>query len=166
MQKPLYTPFIYLAGPDVFSLNCNLTIEKYRAILAKHLMLALTPSDNSSNCREEIFSLNIEMIKRCDGVIANLTPFRSPHCDVGTAGEVGFAYGLGIPVIGFTDNYCTLISRFDKVANYDGNKVDENGFIIEDFGLVENLMLHGFCFNIVDSFETAVVALADKLKIT
>ena len=40
-------------------------------------------------------------IKSCQGLIANLTPFRGPSADVGTVYEVGFARALGLAIFGY-----------------------------------------------------------------
>ena len=38
-----------------------------------------------------IFDANIQKIDECSAVIANITPFRDPGMDAGTAFEIGYA---------------------------------------------------------------------------
>jgi nucleoside 2-deoxyribosyltransferase len=79
-----------------------------------------------------LFDAMVEMLDRCDGVIANLTPFRGPSADVGTAWELGYAAGRGLPVFAYTA----------ALAHY-GARVTPDGLMIEDFDLADNLMLEG-----------------------
>ena len=49
-----------------------------------------------------------------DLVIANMTPFRGPSMDVGTAVELGYSFARGLPVFGYTnivDDYEARVRR-------------------------------------------------------
>src|SRR5947208_12518945 len=74
-----------------------------REICRTHGLEPLVPLDNEATTAEEIYQANVRLLDRCDGVIANLTPFRGPHCDVGTAWEIGYAVARERPVFGFSE---------------------------------------------------------------
>jgi nucleoside 2-deoxyribosyltransferase len=74
----------------------------------------------------------IALMEDCDLVIANLTPFRGPSMDVGTAVEIGYMHGRGKPVFGYTN-----------VATSYAQRVAPDDFLIEPFDLVDNLMVEG-----------------------
>jgi nucleoside 2-deoxyribosyltransferase len=78
------------------------------------------------------FALMVELMDSCDLMIANLTPFRGPSMDVGTAVEIGYMHGRGKPVFGYTN----------VAADY-ADRVAPDGFLVESFGLVDNLMVEG-----------------------
>lgn len=71
-------------------------------------------------------------LDEADAVIANLTPFRGPSADVGTAWELGYAAGRGLPVFAYTG-----------ALDHYGARVRVDGLLIEDFDLADNLMLDG-----------------------
>jgi nucleoside 2-deoxyribosyltransferase len=50
-----------------------------------------------------ISAANEGLMRSCDLLIANLTPFRGVSMDAGTAFEVGFMRALGRPVLGCTN---------------------------------------------------------------
>jgi len=85
------------------------------------------------------------MINSCDGILANLNTFRGSEPDSGTVFEVGYGYGIGKKIVGYTssnDLYRTVTSN-----GYQNNDIlyISNGKFgrcnIEDFGLPLNLML-------------------------
>ena len=79
-----------------------------------------------------IFRHCVDAVRRADLLIANMTPFRGPSVDVGTALEMGMMYALGRPVFGYTnaaDDYST--------------RVAPDGYLVEDFGFADNLMCEG-----------------------
>ena len=53
--------------------------------------------------------------------------------DVGTAVEIGYALGAGRPVYGYTNVTADYRDRVDP----------EPGWLVEDFGFVDNLMCEG-----------------------
>lgn len=106
---------VYLAGPDVFAPNALELGDKKKKICLKYGFDAHYPLDVEFKNREdqnstalEIVESNMNLIRSCDIVLANLNNFRGsdthPACDSGTAWECGYAYGLGKTVIGYTEN--------------------------------------------------------------
>ena len=108
-----------------------------------------------------IFKTNRELIDSCHAVLANVTPFRGPSADVGTAWEMGYASGQGKPVVAYSDD---LSVYRDKVfrGGWSGAPAearDKNGNEIEDFGGIDNLMLTQSVIAICATFEEAAAAL-------
>ena len=88
---------------------------------------------------------NLAMMDRADAIIANITPFRGPHMDPGTAFELGYMVAQGKPVMVYTQAVDSLV---DRVSEWSGGLVrdagvlrDRNGHQVENFGLFENLMI-------------------------
>jgi hypothetical protein len=85
-QSSAYRRRVYLAGPDVFLPNAAALLERKQELCAKHGFVGLSPFDNevdrSGLSKHEVAlrigAANEEMIRSCDLVIANLTPFRGP----------------------------------------------------------------------------------------
>ena len=138
---------IYIAGPDVFLENG----KEYGEILKQKCLTAgfegLFPLDNDvqGETREElagnIKAGNIELIKSCDIVIANLSPFRGPEPDSGTVWEIGFAQGLGKIVIGYCADQRDLKTKTQEILGLSlSSHRDRQNLEIEDFGLTHNLM--------------------------
>jgi nucleoside 2-deoxyribosyltransferase len=129
---------VYLAGPDVFFRNCG-AIFAERTHMCETLGLdALVPVDGTKLTAHAIFEGNVALIEAADGVIANISPFRGPHCDVGTAWEMAYAVAKGKPVFAYSSDPRPLIERIAGVG-LDGR--DAEGNLAEHFGLVENLMI-------------------------
>lgn len=130
----------YLAGPDVFFPNPLEIGKAKKAICTQHglegvfpldaeLRLdGLSPQEQGHRC----FDAMVELMESSDLAIANLTPFRGPSMDVGTAVEIGYMHGRGKPVFGYTN-----------VAEDYADRVPPDGFLVEPFGLVDNLMVEG-----------------------
>jgi len=133
---------VYLAGPDVFLPNAVEIGKSKKRICAKHGFEGVYPMDAHFDVLFDIdspvdmghttFDLMVELMDSCDLVIANLTPFRGPSMDVGTAVEIGYMYGCGKPVFGYTN----------VVKDY-AERVEPDDFFIEAFGLVDNVMVEG-----------------------
>ena len=88
-------------------------------------------------------------MRDADAVIANLTPFRGLAADVGTCFELGFMCALGKVVYGYTN---VATDHFMRCADYyggalvtsaDGRTRGPDGLSIEDFDMIDNLMLDG-----------------------
>src|SRR6476646_10390537 len=152
------TKRIYLAGPEVFLANaCEIGARK-RAICERHGLIGVFPVDEEDACDPTLplaeqglaISRAIERVMRdCDAMIVNLTPFRGPSADVGSAYEMGFMRALGRPIFAYTNDARPF---FDRVAASCGGTVrvrptgeheDPDGMAIEPFGLHDNLMLAG-----------------------
>lgn len=80
------------------------------------------------------------MIASCDILIANLSPFRGPEPDSGTVWEVGYAQGLGKKVFAYSSDVRTLKERTQAMLQLGASGTDQEGMVIEDFGLTHNLM--------------------------
>jgi nucleoside 2-deoxyribosyltransferase len=144
------TLLIYLAGPDVFLPDAWTFAEAKRELCGKHGFMGMSPVDNEIDVsmlskHEAVLSIawaNESAIRKCNLLIANLTPFRGLSADVGTAYEVGFARALGLPVFGYTNVAGNLLERAQK-ARASGTIEDSDGMAIEDFDSFDNLMLVG-----------------------
>ncbi len=84
------------------------------------------------------------MMDAADAVIANLTPFRGPGADAGTVYELGYMAGRRKLCLAYSNDptvYADRVGRFIDVVSEDGRLVDAQGLTVEDFGLVDNLMM-------------------------
>ena len=131
-------PCAYLAGPEVFLPDAVALGEAKKAICAEHGLEGVYPLDPVDGCAPDydgvaLFEHCVAHLDRCDLVIANLTPFRGPSMDVGTAVEIGYALGAGRSVYGYTNVTGDYRDRVDP----------EPGWLVEDFGFVDNLMCEG-----------------------
>lgn len=149
---------IYLAGPDVFFQDANAHFEALETACLERGMQGMRPSDGGLSkgitgtrhqIAHRIYQANMELIHECDGIIANLMPFRGQiEPDSGTCFEIGAAIALGKPVGGYlTDG---LDHYADKVARHFGSLPrdamglvfdKEFGMMIEEFDLPVNLMI-------------------------
>lgn len=141
----------YLAGPDVF-LPDALTVGRRKvALCAEFGIEAHFPLDNEVGSQKSgrplamtISRLNEELIERCDIVLANITPFRSPSLDPGTAYEIGYARALKKRIYGYSAANESLLQRTHRFFRLAGGAArDADGYAIEDFGLADNLMIDG-----------------------
>ena len=133
---------VYLAGPDVFFPNALEIGEAKKRICTQHGFIGVYPLDapfdslfnldSPQAVGHRSFDLMVGLMDSCDLIIANLTPFRGPSMDVGTAIEMGYMHGRGKPVFGYSN-----------VASNYTERVTPDGFMLEDFGLVDNLMVEG-----------------------
>jgi nucleoside 2-deoxyribosyltransferase len=149
---------IYLAGPDVFLINACDVGARMRAICTRHGLVGVFPADEEDACDPGLplpewglaISRAMERVMRgCDAMIANLTPFRGPSADVGSAYEMGFMRALGRPIFAYTNDARPF---FDRVSAFcygavhvrpSGEYEDSDGMAIEPFELRDNLMLAG-----------------------
>lgn len=143
----------YLAGPDVFLADAIAVGEAKVARCREHGIEGLYPLDQSldgvteAGLARAIFRGNVAMMRAADVILADLTPFRSPSADPGTAFELGFAFALGKPVFGYSASPEPLFERVagapreTLAALPDGRLLHPDGVTIEDFGLADNLML-------------------------
>lgn len=150
---------VYLAGPEVFLADRGAAVgAEKRAICAAHRLSGVLPVEEGGpsgvGCVNDpvwfgLYRGNEDLIRGCDALIANLTPFRGPSADPGTVFELGFMRGLGRPVLG----YANTVGRFGgrtlaalgpaAKRRPDGVWEDAEGMAVEDFDLHDNLMLEG-----------------------
>ncbi len=145
---------IYLAGPEVFLANVLEIAQKKKQICAEHGFVGVFPLDaelqleglDGREAALRISRANEGLMRGADLVIANMTPFRGPSMDVGTAYEMGFMRALGRPVLGYTNSTEPFLDRTIRLCagrREGGQWVDREGMQIEEFGLTDNLMMEG-----------------------
>jgi nucleoside 2-deoxyribosyltransferase len=147
---------IYLAGPNLYLKQAASLASEARLLCEAAGFTALTPEPEALTEREpseamarEIYAQRAARMRLADAAIANLTPFRGPHCDPSTAFEAGFLSGLGKPVFAYmnvpTEAEAELCARVEAYVGAEADELgvlrDEQGATIEDFGLPEALML-------------------------
>ena len=103
----------YLAGPDVFFPDAVAIGRAKQEICDRSGIEGIYPLDadfspwegtqDPSELGYGMFQAMIDLMDGCDLIIANMTPFRGPSMDVGTAIEVGYMHGRGKPVSGVGD---------------------------------------------------------------
>jgi nucleoside 2-deoxyribosyltransferase len=149
---------VYLAGPEVFLANARQIGARKQAICARYGLVGVYPADaehapNPALPLPEqgiVLSQRMERAMRsCDAMIVNLTPFRSPSADVGSAYEMGYMRALDRLIFAYSNDARPFL---DRVADFcsatlrrrpTGEYEDCNGMAIEPFGLHDNLMLAG-----------------------
>ena len=144
---------IYLAGPEVFFPAPQKEGQRLKDICAEYGFKGGFPLDGSLDTdglenweiADVIFDTNIQKIEDCAAVVANMTPFRGPGMDAGTAFEIGYAYSEGKFIIGWSADDRDYIER---VQEYFGGKLEQSdcwrdpqGLEVEDFGQPDNLMM-------------------------
>jgi len=149
-------PRIYLAGPEVFLPDPISIGDEKKSLCKAYGFEGVFPLDahfdpGDLGKREqglEICRNNETLIQSCDLLISNMTPFRGPYMDAGTAFELGFARALEKPLFGytndaekFTDRTLGFLNRVNK--RDDGRIEDRYHMEIEDFDLTDNLMIDG-----------------------
>lgn len=142
---------IYLAGPEVFhprareigEAKCRLCadagFEGVFPLDAELDLIGLAPAERA----RRISLANEALIRSCDAMIANMTPFRGVSADAGTAFEIGFMRALGRPIFAYShaSQDFAARSRTYRTQSPLPFDIDRPGIDIEDFGLAENLML-------------------------
>jgi nucleoside 2-deoxyribosyltransferase len=133
---------IYLAGPDVFLPDVKRIACKKKSAVLRAGFEPLFPLDNevqgnTGDIARQVYEANLLMIDQCDVVLANLSPFRGLHADVGTAFEVGYAAQARKHIVCYSNCDLTLKQRSEK----DSGNLMMQGETVEDFGLGDNLML-------------------------
>jgi nucleoside 2-deoxyribosyltransferase len=139
---------IYLAGPEVFLPDALAVGAAKKALCAQHGHVGVFPLDPPAPSPSgppdwrRIHAANEMLIRGCDALVANLTPFRGTGADAGTVFELGFMRALGRPVHGYSNVAAGLRER--TPCHADGPVWrDAEGLEVEDFGLGENLMIEG-----------------------
>lgn len=162
-------PAVYIAGPMVFRVDAAEVYADLRASCHELGLDALTPIDGTldlslpkHDLARIIKQANMALIRRCDGVIACISPFRGPGADAGTAWEMGYAEALAKPVVAWSETAGFYAPRATVQRSRRGEILDGDGLIVEDFDLADNLMLTADVPVTVD-FTAAVRIMAARL---
>jgi nucleoside 2-deoxyribosyltransferase len=144
-------PRIYLAGPEVFLPDAPAVGARKAAMCAAHGLEGAFPLDAQLDlaglakpeAARRISEANEGLMRSCDALIANLTPFRGVSMDSGTAFEVGFMRALGRPVLGYTNvtAHYRIRAEIYRSAPPPLPDFDHPEAEIEDFDGAENLMI-------------------------
>jgi len=141
---------LYLAGPEVFRRDAAAIGEEMKALCAQYGFVGVYPLEAELSAGDErlsrrIFDANLDTIRACDAVIANLSPFRGPSADAGTVFELGVAIALGKPVFAYAGGAATYAARVAQshgpLQKTGGRLFAGDGMSVEDFGLPDNLMI-------------------------
>ena len=147
---------VYLAGPEVFLPNARAILDAKIALTRAAGLVPVSPGDLSipdTPTKHErglaISAIDEKLMQSADAIIANLTPFRGLHADTGTCFELGFMCALGTPAFAYTnvadDNYARTLAHYRGVVALDaaGRPRGPDGLAVEDFDMIDNLMMHG-----------------------
>jgi len=180
-------PKAYLAGPDVFLPNAAAQAAAKIAICARHGLTGISPFNPGLDLTlppaqlwRRIYLDDIAMMQGCDLIIANLTPFRGASADAGTLVELGWFLGQGRLVFGYSNSAEDFAAR--SLAQMAATPDPVPGLEVENFGLVDNLMIQGAVeygggvsltlppdglsrqFDALDVFELCAAEAARKLR--
>jgi nucleoside 2-deoxyribosyltransferase len=148
-------PVIYLAGPVALHPGAGHLIRFLREMCAAQGFEAIAPESGGDAALWRRTAM--DRIRASDVVIACISPFRGPGADPGTAFEMGYAEGLGKPVIAWSEEPKPYIERVPHDKDADGRAFcKQHGMLVEDFGLADNLMLAAGALPVQASFEAAL----------
>tara|TARA_B100000315_G_scaffold254808_1_gene296648 strand:- start:11268 stop:11807 length:540 start_codon:yes stop_codon:yes gene_type:complete len=167
---------VYLSGPDIFLPNSKDIDTNKKAICERYGMEGVSQLDmadersfsGDAKMASEIFEQTRELISSCDLLIANMSPFRGPSLEAGTALEMGIMLGLGKPVLGYClnqEDYAARLMRLHDVFELPLNEASgdlqaPDGLVVENFGLSEGALVSGAVqaanISIAEDFESAV----------
>lgn len=168
---------VYLAGPDVFLPDAREVARAKIAACQARGIVGLFPMDVEANLSASgahadgvaIARANMDLMRSADAILANCTPFRGIHADVGTAFEIGFFAAMGKPVFAYSSCDRDAALRTRAALGLDGDaSADPQGLAIEDFGHPDNLMLSGAAalsgggWSVVADREPAAMAAFEK----
>lgn len=141
-------PRIYLAGPEVFLPDADALFLQKKAICEAAGLTGVSPFDNEVGGMEgrlsmalAIYQGNIGAMESCVAAIANITPFRGVSLDAGTSFEVGYMCALGRLVFAYSADTEGYAARTHAAAADNPLVAAEAALNVEDFGLIENLMI-------------------------
>lgn len=141
---------IYLAGPEVFLPDATALFAAKKAICAEHGLVGISPFDNEVAGMDggaatalAIYRGNIAAMEGAAFAIANITPFRGVSIDPGTAFEIGYMCALKRTVFAYSAEPLPYAERTRAAVETDPLvALDTAGSVaVEDFGLLENLMI-------------------------
>ena len=166
----MHRPVVYLAGPEVFFPDVETVAARLKAHCAAAGLDGLFPTDalrptsEGLSLARAIFSGNVDLIDRSAAVIADISPFRSAGMDPGTAWEIGYAVARGLPVFAYSNDLRAYADRVGPRGQGPRGPVDGDGLLIEDFGLVENLMITESVVAVDPSVEASIARCAAMLR--
>lgn len=147
---------LYLAGPEVFLPDAAQVMAAKSALARRYGFDPICPGDAEIPPAETPFEFGLrisavdeEMMNAADGIVANLTPFRGIAADVGTSFELGYMCAQGKAVAAYTnvteDHFARTVAFYQGAVRRteDGYQRGPDGLSLEDFGMIDNLMLHG-----------------------
>lgn len=146
---------VYLAGPEVFLSNAREILDAKIDLTRAAGLVPVSPGDldipDTQTKKQKglaISAIDEQLMRRADAIIANLTPFRGLSADTGTCFELGFMCALGKPAFAYTnearDHYTRVSDHFGgRIARHDGAPRAPDDMAVEDFGMIDNLMMHG-----------------------
>jgi nucleoside 2-deoxyribosyltransferase len=147
---------VYLAGPEVFLPNAAEILDRKRELTRAAGLVAVSPGDLSIPKLDDRHALGLaisrideELMESADAIIANLTPFRGLAADTGTCFELGYMCARGKHAFAYTnvtaDHYARTLDYYGGkvVMGADGHKRSPDGLSVEDFDMIDNLMLDG-----------------------
>jgi nucleoside 2-deoxyribosyltransferase len=144
---------LYLAGPDVFLPDAKEIGKIKQELCARYGCTGLFPLDNEippeadTPPSKAIFRGNIAMLESADAVVANLTPFRGASADAGTVFEIGYGFARGKKIYGYANVATSYVDRVRPFVSGNLSRADDgrlfaaDGLAVEDFGLIDNLMV-------------------------
>ena len=111
----------------------------------------------------------MRLLRDCDGVLANLSPFCGVEPYSGSVFEAAFALAIGKPVAAWIGDHWNTRERSAVLRRVwrdaDGRVRDKNdGGLVEDFGLSVNLML-ACSFAVMPTPWHAIERLAELLGV-
>lgn len=138
----------YLAGPDVFLSNAAAHAAAKLTLCEAYGLAGVAPFNPDLDTSlppallwRRIYDDDLRMMRECDIIIANLTPFRGASADAGTSVELGWFLGAGKPCWGYSNAAEAFVSRSE--AQRAGIPDPLPDLDVEDFGLADNLMIEG-----------------------
>lgn len=148
---------IYLAGPDVFAPEPLEIGVRKKQICARHGLIGVFPMEHVTLDLAEprrqqglaVYDVMETMMRECDAIIVNMTPYHGPSMDAGSAFEMGFMRALDRPIFAYSNDGDIFADRV--VAFWDGRVTPRgngereggDGMALEEFDMVDNLMLDG-----------------------
>lgn len=146
---------VFLAGPDLWFPDAETHLEdmaevcRGAGLTARFGRTGLKETARTEVMAREIYANALAAVRGSDALIANLTPWRGPNADPGTAFEMGFASALGKPVLAYmnvtdeddADHRSRIEAMVGAVPGGDGRWFDMDDGEIEDLSLPENVML-------------------------
>ena len=172
----------YLAGPDVFLPNAATQATAKIQLCAAYGLTGIAPfnpkldmSLPAAKLWRRIYEDDVRMMRDCDIIIANLTPFRGASADAGTLVELGWFVGAGKPAYGYSNSAQAFAARTREQMALMPDPLP--GIAVEDFDLADNLMIEGALpdglvqppdgvsrpFDSLETFELCLRRIGDRL---